>query len=332
MVVGLKPRRVKRGARTRCATNPFDATVSNSSPNPFGGTVTPSPFGGGGGAGGAASNPFAPVVAVPSGGAESTTADDDGGGARQEAYLSWADVRVFEVPPELRRPGKQAATEHVSFFGLEELFPGTGLQELFNSNATFRTGLRRAVREDLFVADVRASDKANAAISSLDSSLMVHWKSSETGYAALSSVLAAYGVEAISGASFIQTLGDLCGVESHGTLIDITSTGRRQERHSWHQDSGLERFTVMLGFPPESNWEGVGVFSHSAKLSHPLRQDGREGDIIEWESFKVGDELPVEVIGRPVYSAGREVMVYCDATHIHSAPDATSRESVWRFM
>jgi hypothetical protein len=31
---------------------------------------------------------------------------------------------------------------------------------------------------------------------------------------------------------------------------------------------------LTAGFPPESNWEGVGVFSHSCKLSHPLRQGG----------------------------------------------------------
>ena len=202
---------------------------------------------------------------------------------------------------------RAAVTEHVAFFGLEELFPGTGLEEIFNSDARFRTNIRRAMREDLFVPDDAASEKANAAISSLASSLMVNWKTSPTGYAALSGVFIDHGVENLSGESFIQTLGGLCGEESRGSLIDITGTGRRRERHSWHQDNGLERqFTCMLGFPPESDWEGVGVFSHSAKLSHPLRQDGKEGEIIEWEDFKVGDELPVCVIGRPVYSAGHE--------------------------
>ena len=87
----------------------------------------------------------------------------------------------------------------------------------------------------------------------------------------------------------------------------------------------------MLGFPPESKWSGVGVFSHSCKLSHPLRQDGEEGTIIQWEDLSTED-LPVQTIGRPEYREGQEVMVYCDATHIHSAPDETNRESVWRFM
>ena len=87
-----------------------------------------------------------------------------------------------------------AVTEHVTFFGLEELFPGTGLQEIFNSNAEFRTGIRRAMREDLFVPDDTMSDKANAAIRSLSSSLMVNWKTSPTDYAALTSLFAEYGV------------------------------------------------------------------------------------------------------------------------------------------
>ena len=80
-------------------------------------------------------------------------------------------------------------TEHVTFFGLEELFPETGLQEVFNSNSEFRTGIRQAMRDDLFVADDSMSDAANASISSLSSSLMVNWKNSKTGYAALSELV-----------------------------------------------------------------------------------------------------------------------------------------------
>ena len=246
-------------------------------------------------------------------------------------YRAWNDVEVFDVPSDLRRPGAEAVVEHVKFFGLEELFPSTGLQEKFNADAAFRTAIRRAIRDDLFVPDPNASDKVNAAISSLSSSLMVNWKSSRTGYASLTKVFADNAVQNLTGENFIQTLGKLCGPVSHGSLIDITSTGRKQERHSWHQDSGLDRFTVMVGFPPESNWTGVGVFRHSCKLSHPLRQDGDEGEVIQWEDYEAG-ELPVSAIGRPEYSPGREVMVYCDATHLHSAPDETNRESVWRFM
>lgn len=55
-----------------------------------------------------------------------------------------------------------------------------------------------------------------------------------------------------------------------GTLIDIVTAGRRKVAHSWHLDSGLEMYTVMLGFPAENRYEGPGVFSHAAKLSHHM--------------------------------------------------------------
>ena len=37
-----------------------------------------------------------------------------------------------------------------------------------------------------------------------------------------------------------------------------------------HQDSGLPQKTVMVGFPPENNYTGIGVFSHAIKLSHRM--------------------------------------------------------------
>ena len=117
-------------------------------------------------------------------------------------YRAWNDVEVFDVPSDLRRPDAEAVAEHVKFYGLEELFPGTGLQEKFNSDAAFRTAIRRAIRNDLFVPDPNASDKVNAAISSLSSSLMVNWKTSRTGYASLSRVFADDGVENLTGEIF----------------------------------------------------------------------------------------------------------------------------------
>jgi hypothetical protein len=241
---------------------------------------------------------------------------------------------VYEVPDDLRRAGSSRVEEHVTFYGLDELFPGSGLGETFNASAAFRTAIRAAMREDMFVPDPSKSDKINTAISSLGCSVMVNWKRSKSGYAALTKVFESNDVRGVTGEAFILALGGLCGTESHGSLIDITGTGRRKERHSWHQDSGLDRRTVMLGFPPSDGFDGVGVFSHAAKLSHPLRRadgDDAEGAVIQWEDFDAG-ELPVEVIGRPEYRPGHEVMVYCDATHVHSAPDETNRESVWRFM
>ena len=67
-------------------------------------------------------------------------------------------------------------------------FPGSGLEELFNSNAEFRTGIRRALRDDLFVADPSMSEQRVAAVCSLSSSLMVNWQQSRTGYRSLSSL------------------------------------------------------------------------------------------------------------------------------------------------
>ena len=46
-----------------------------------------------------------------------------------------------------------AVKEHVKFYGLEDLFPGTGLEAAFNSSAEFRTGIREAMRDDLFIED-----------------------------------------------------------------------------------------------------------------------------------------------------------------------------------
>lgn len=56
-----------------------------------------------------------------------------------------------------------------------------------------------------------------------------------------------------------------------GSLIDIVNIGRLKVAHSWHQDSGLEAMTVMLGFPKENHYSGTGVFSHGVKLSHRLK-------------------------------------------------------------
>ena len=113
------------------------------------------------------------------------------------------------------------------------------------------------------------SDKANAAIRSLSSSLMVNWKASKTGYAAFTELFEQHGVAGLDGETFIQTLGALCGEEGHGSLIDITGTGRRKERHSWHQDSG-----------PRLNEDGqLRKLSFTLQLSNP---DDYEGGYFQW--------------------------------------------------
>ena len=47
--------------------------------------------------------------------------------------------------------------------------------------------------------------------------------------------------------------------------IDIVGITDRKISHSWHQDTGRspggDTMTVLLGFPKEDNYDGVGVFS-----------------------------------------------------------------------
>ena len=62
-------------------------------------------------------------------------------------------------------------------------------------------------------------------------------------------------------------------------------------------------------------------------------QEGEEGAVIEWERYTPAPERIAErYIVRPVYRRGQELMVYRDADHLHSAPDAANRMAVWRFM
>jgi hypothetical protein len=69
-------------------------------------------------------------------------------------------------------------------------------------------------------------------------------------------------------------------------------------------------------------------------LEHaPDMQEGEEGSVIEWERYEPAPErIPERCIVRPVYRRGKEIMVYRDADHLHSAPDAAHRMAVWRFM
>lgn len=61
--------------------------------------------------------------------------------------------------------------------------------------------------------------------------------------------------------------------------------------------------------------------------------------MVQWDEFEgVGQSaelprtFPEDVIIRPWYKRGMEVMAYDDSWSIHSAPDHIHREAVWRFM
>lgn len=253
-------------------------------------------------------------------------------------YRAWDDVEVYEVPERLRRPESRRNVEFVEYKSLEELFPGSGLADAFHADAEFRTDIRRAMRDDLFVPDESLSEDRNTAMRSLSSSVHVNWFESRTGYAALTECFARRDVS-LDGETFIKTLGGLCREPCHGTLIDIASIGKQKIRHSWHQDSGYERFTVMMGFPSSIPNEdvglppGFGVFTHAVKLSHALVQPNAEGSVIQWENYHPYEgDFDAKYIARPEFRRNQEVMVYCDAHHVHSAPDVSNREAVWRFM
>lgn len=251
-------------------------------------------------------------------------------------YPAFEDARVYEVPERLRRPGSVENDTFVVHKSLEDVFPGSGLADAFHGDGRFRTGVRLAMRDDLFVPNEKLSEARNAAMRALSSSVHVNWFESRTGYAALSAHFALHGVN-LTGERFIKGLGALCGEPCHGTLIDIASIGKQKIRHSWHQDSGYDRFTVMLGFPASTPSEdpppGVGVFTHAVKLSHPLVQLGDDGSVIQWEDFVPYEgDFADEYVARPVFKRGQEIMVYRDSAIIHSAPDQSHREAVWRFM
>jgi len=317
--------------RSRRSRDPFNSNAgraSSSSRDPFGRTTT------------TRKDPFA---AQSAGGwrrqskATESTSPSTASSAAME-YRAWDDVEVYDVPERLRRPNSGRNVEFVEHKSLDELFPGSGLADAFHADTEFRTDIRRAMRDDLFVPDESLSEERNAAMRSLSSSVHVNWFESRTGYAALTECFARRGVS-LDGETFIKTLGGLCREPCHGTLIDIASIGKQKIKHSWHQDSGYERFTVMLGFPSSVPNEdvglppGVGVFTHAVKLSHALVQPNAEGSVIQWEDYHPYEgDFDAKYIARPEFRRNQEVMVYCDAHHVHSAPDVSNREAVWRFM
>ena len=246
------------------------------------------------------------------------------------------DVEVWEVPESLRMPGAARVTEHGRHASLDEIFPGSGLAEAWDTSGELRRALRHALRADLFTPPPQWSAKQVQFATELDSACMVSWSQAASGERAcdaFSAALAAHGV-ALGGEAFLHGLGALCGQRPHGSLIDIVPLNRRVQ-HSWHQDSGISSETVLLGFPPSDGYEGGGVFSSHVKLSHPLRptQGDTHGAVVEFERFEPPPEPPAEeYVLRPLYTRGREIWISDDTTHLHSTPDRQKRECLWRFM
>lgn len=288
------------------------------------------------------------TAAAPTASAPSTPRSGAGIAAATPVATTATEVPVFPVPEPMRRTGeKRALDEHVYMLSLVDIFAeAPKLADLFDENATFRTALRTAARDDLFVPDPKLSAEANACLSASFSSLEGNWRRPNP-CPAMTAVFAEHNL-ALDGATFLTRLGELCvspnrvrelagvaTVEAEfdpefaatGSWLDIVNPTRRNDPHAWHQDSGSDQqWTCMLGFPPSSEYTGPGVFSHCVKLSHRLEPPEEPGPVI------IPDALPEPFVLRPVYSKGREVMIYRDSHLIHSAPDAIIRESLWRFM
>ncbi|KAL9191211.1 hypothetical protein ACHAXT_000917 [Thalassiosira profunda] len=235
---------------------------------------------------------------------------------------------------------------HIISMSFDELFPGLDFSEKFCSNRGFRDAIRNSMREDIFDTTptyAGMSEKARKMLLLPDSSLQGSWNCKQ--YTAgsdekirmckLTAVLTEYlGDEAPTGDQFMETIGSLCGSKPSTHWIDIVGITDRKIPHSWHQDTGRspggDARTVLLGFPKEDNYDGVGVFSHSVKLKYErwAPEDHPQSESVVYPTLEVGDEFIV----RPRFAKGCELITFRDVDSIHSAPDVAYRASVMRFM
>jgi hypothetical protein len=253
------------------------------------------------------------------------------------------NMPVWDVPEQYRMTGRPACTEHGRYVSLESLFPDTGLAEAWDMRSSLRTALRKALRYDLMAPLLRhLSEPQRQAALSLESACMISWSNAlaaqaegKVSFDRITEAFRAHGVSGLDGATFIRTIGSLCGPKPHGSLIDIVPLNR-VVAHSWHQDCGIAQNTVLLGFPPHDGYDGGGVFSHFVKLSHPLRPSAGDehGAVVEFERLSDPPPAPIaeKFVVRPLYRKGREIWVSDDTTHLHSTPDIQLRECLWRFM
>mmetsp|Transcript_49113 Transcript_49113/g.72968 ORF Transcript_49113/g.72968 Transcript_49113/m.72968 type:complete len:396 (+) Transcript_49113:3-1190(+) len=260
--------------------------------------------------------------------------------------ISNEDAPPFTLPDDVTPEGTDGEIithEHVSTYGLDDLFPNLDFSLKFCSNRELRSKIRSAMREDVFDSTESYANLPKKARSMLllpDSSLQGSWRCADDAdkparMTQLTKVLEEYlGKEAPSGDEFMETIGALCGSHPSTHWIDIVGVLDRRIPHSWHQDTGRcpeqNSKTVLLGFPPEDEYEGVGVFSHVVKLKRErlAMDDHPSSEPVVFASLDVGEEY----VMRPRFGRGREIIVYRDVDVLHSSPDVAYRDSVMRFM
>lgn len=235
---------------------------------------------------------------------------------------------------------------HLVSVSLDDLFPNLDFSEKFCSTKEFRHALRNSMREDIFDSTpsyAGMSEKARRMLLLPDSSLQGSWNcrqflkdADDIRMRRLTLALKEHlGEKAPTGDQFMESIGKLCGSKCSTHWIDIVGITDRKISHSWHQDTG--RFpggdtcrTVMLGFPKEDNYDGVGVFSHAVKLKYErVAPEGHpQNEPIVYPKLEVDDEYIV----KPRFAKGCEIVIFRDIDNIHSAPDVAHRASVMRFM
>jgi len=153
--------------------------------------------------------------------------------------------------------------DHIKFYSFNDLF-GNDLDfsGLFDSNSQFRKDLRVAARNDFFVKDATISNEANSLLKDPRSSLSSKWHDNME-YPTLTDVFQKYRFPShFTGKVFMAELTKLC-IETpyrFNSWMDIVGVKNKAVGHSFHQDSGLEQTTVMVGFPPEDIYGKIPYF------------------------------------------------------------------------
>ena len=248
-------------------------------------------------------------------------------------------IQSLSGSPQFQQPLQQPP---FTFLGLDDLFPGIGFSNTFNTDGEFRIQLRAAIRKDIFETTpfyANLSEKAMACLMLPDSSLEGSWRipedNKEIRMKYTTKVLQdALGEKAPTGDDLVLAIGNLCGSTPSTHWIDIYGVQDRKINHSWHLDFGKSQSitsrTVLLGFPPENNYKGCGVFSHLIALKNECMTPIDHPATMEPVLF--AGTVDENYIVRPKYEPGKELIMYRDIDVLHSAPDVTYRTSIMRFM